>query len=135
MDAKTLTQASHPPLVASQCEKLTESLTERLIVADLLGRLSHELTSAAAMADDLQQTIGDALGLDVSSDISERLQQLDDLTQRLGDLAGLTERLAASECPGVVPKSVLQGLKLSSLEKRLSGEQNVATHAFELEIW
>lgn len=104
-------------------------------VGELAARLADELAQAVAIAEDCQEALGEALGRDVRRDLAERLQRLDELTQRLADVAGLLARLSVGAELGEAPADVFDGLKLSDLRTRLSGERLAEAVSGEAELW
>jgi hypothetical protein len=108
---------------------------ETVSVGELAARLSDELAAAAALADDCQEAVGEALGDEVRHDLAARLQRLDELTQCLADMAGLLERLSVAGALGVVSVEVFDGLLLSDLKARLGGGRGAAAADGEPELW
>lgn len=112
-----------------------EDAPEAVPVGDLSARLADELAEVAAIAEDCQDALGEALGHDVRRDLAERLQRLDELTQRLADVAGLMARLSLGSDLGAAPAEVFDGLKLSDLRARLSGGRIAAVASGDAELW
>ncbi len=99
----------------------------KVLLADVLARLSHELRTLAHASAALEAAVQDALLAKDASNQSvdlHNIQHLDLLTQTLADIARFTEKIAMQATDSVVDlDDALAVLQLRDLRQGLAGKR------------
>jgi hypothetical protein len=101
----------------------------------LIHRLARELRIAAAVADDCQDAVGDATGLELDPYTAVRLQGLDLLSQHLIEIGLLLDRIASAGNLGDAPGGLLDDIRLGELRQRLTGVGVGGIRLLDAELW
>lgn len=103
-----------------------------IAVPALLDQVGRECADLAGDIERLQDTLSELLGrVELTPELMERAQALDHVFQHVAQLAGVASRAAGQSSPEwrVCAGSVLSGVSLAGLSRRLAGDDAAAADA------